>query len=71
MPRYFFDLHNDGLKKDIEGADLANDAAAQQEAKLRALNGTAHQIAKYPGENCIVVRNEAGEEICRAPIKHA
>jgi hypothetical protein len=66
MPRYYFDSETN---TDLEGAEFPNDLAAKQEASLRALNGTGHQLEHYRGGQAIVVRNEAGEEIYTVKIK--
>jgi hypothetical protein len=55
--------------KDRFGAELDNDNAARQEAVLRAMNGTAHQLEHYKGASAIAVRNEHGERICKVRIK--
>jgi hypothetical protein len=68
MPKYYFDLDDGTCARDTEGAELANDQAAKQEASLRALNGTGHQLERYTGFGAIVVRNENGEEIFRKSI---
>ncbi len=65
MPRYFFDLDN---QEDMVGAELPSDEAARQEAALRALNGTGHQIG-YKNFKEIVVRTEAGDLIYRAKVR--
>jgi hypothetical protein len=56
--RYFFDLFDGDRRLDLGGIELDSDAAARQEAKLRALNGRlAHQLSL--GAYCeIVVRDE-------------
>ncbi len=71
MPRYYFDLEDGRGAKDMEGAELASDHAARQEASLRALNGSGHQLERYSGFGVIVVRNENGEEIFRKKIGSA
>ena len=77
MSRYFFDLLDGTSKRDQIGAEkcdqigaeLANDAAAKQEAIMRALNGTAHQLAHYNGSEEIAVRNDQGKQIYKTRIK--
>ncbi len=66
MARYFFDSETN---TDLEGAEFPNDQAAKQEASLRALNGTGHQLEHYRGGESIIVRNELGEEIHKASIR--
>ncbi len=53
----------DKNSKDCFGAEFINDNAARQEAVLRAMNGTAHQLEHYKGASAITVRNEQGERI--------
>lgn len=71
MPRYYFDLENGDTAKDEMGVDLPHDLSAKQEAALRALDGTGHQLAHYRGYHTIVVRNEHGHEPYRAKIKRS
>ena len=61
MPMYFFDFEDGST--DRVAAEFADDAAAIQEAKLRALNGSAHQLPEHGHAVCIRVRNECGAEI--------
>ena len=69
MARYYFDLLDGTIQRDQIGAELINDAAAKQEALMRALTGSAsHQIAHYNGSEEIAVRNEGGEQIFKTPI---
>jgi hypothetical protein len=68
MAQYFFDLLDGTTQRDLVGAELNNDAAAKQEALMRALNGTSHQIAHYNGSKEIAVRNDQGEQIFKTPI---
>ena len=69
MPRYYFDLLDGTTECDAIGAVLDNDGAARQEAMLRAINGSAHQIAHYKGSEEIAVRNETGDIIYTTIIK--
>jgi hypothetical protein len=69
MPRYYFDLEDDLCAKDTEGAELPDDHAAKQEASLRALNGSGHQMEPYTGYRAIVVRNENGKTVFRKEIQ--
>ena len=68
MARYYFDLVDGTIQRDHIGAEMTNDGAAKQEALLRALNGSSHQIAHYDGAEEIAVRNEGGEQIFKTPI---
>lgn len=69
MPRYYFDGIEGRELPDHFGAELVDDAAARQEAILRAMNGTAHQLEHYRGCAAIAVRNEAGRQIYKVSIK--
>jgi hypothetical protein len=66
MPRYFFDSDN---TTDTTGVEFPNDAAAKQEATLRAMNGTGHQLEHYRGADAITLRNADGDEIFKARIR--
>jgi hypothetical protein len=68
MALYFFDLLDGITQRDLVGADLSDDGAAKQEALMRALNGSSHQIAQYTGSEEIAVRNEEGKQIFKTPI---
>lgn len=67
--RYYFDLIDSGQRTDLGGIELASDAAARQEAQLRALNGQVpYQMS--PGRyREIRVRDETGRPVCSVPIK--
>ena len=69
MPRYYFDLTNGDTKTDTIGADLENDAAARQEAQLRAINGAGQQMAHFTGSRAIAVRNQYHQIIFKTFIK--
>jgi hypothetical protein len=69
VTRYFFDLLDGKTQCDQVGAELANDASAKQETIMRALNGTAHQLAHYNGSEEIAVRNDQGKQIFKTRIK--
>ena len=68
MTKYYFDLVNGATHLDQIGAELTGDGAAKQEALMRALVETPHQIARYAGSEGIAVRNELGDEIFRTRI---
>jgi Domain of unknown function (DUF6894) len=68
VTKYYFDLVNGAVHRDQIGAELTDDGAAKQEALMRALVETSHQIARYAGSEGIVVRNELGNEIFRTRI---
>jgi hypothetical protein len=68
--RYYFDFLDGDRRVDLGGIDLASDAAARQEAKLRALNGhLPYQIQKDERFSRIAVRDETGRTVCTVPIK--
>ena len=46
MPRYFFDLYNDTITKDEEGAELENVAAARAKAVEYAQGMAAAEVLK-------------------------
>lgn len=60
MPTYFFDIDN--AEQVTLVLRFPNDAAAIQEARLRA-HSALHQIDPDNGSTCIRVRTERGEEI--------
>jgi hypothetical protein len=70
MPRYFFNLTGSETSQDVTGVVLGNDAAAGQEAKLRALNGRSFRLQRYRDHHFIEVRDEAGRLICKVAIEH-
>lgn len=69
MPRYFFDLQDRKRCTDYYGSVFNNDAAAIQEARLRALSRTTHELGAYSKSEMIIVRNEQGNEIHRVKIR--
>jgi len=71
MPKYYFDLEDGERLYDQIGVDLDNQAAAKQEASLRALNGSAHQIPQYGGKVRLIVRDQSGNDVHETPIVHA
>lgn len=71
MPRYYFDYLDHPDLCDHLGAELANDGAAKQEAIARAQDArSTHSLVNFKGTDAIAVRNEAGEQIFKALIKH-
>ena len=68
--RYFFDVLDGVTRSDVQGVELLNDAAAQQEARLRALgNKSSYRLEKYDGEHrTIQVRDETERVICEIPL---
>ena len=69
MSRYFFDLLDGTTQCDQIGAELTNDAAARQEAMMRALDASAYQLDHYDGSEEIAVRNDQGKRIYTTRIK--
>jgi hypothetical protein len=68
--RYFFDVVDGVTRSDVQGVELLNDAAARQEARLRALGiKSSFRLEKYDGEHrTIHVRDETEREICKIPL---
>ncbi len=71
MPRYFFNLVNEGQTvEDLEGLELTGDAAAREEARLFALSiseGRSHDDRDWTGWSVIVV-GESGLPVDTVPI---
>jgi hypothetical protein len=70
MPRYFFDLTGSEIRQDATGVVLDNDAAARQEAKLRAMDGHSFRLQQYRNHHFIEVRDEGGRLVCKVAIEH-
>ncbi len=69
--RYFFDAENGTRTQDKIGTEYASDAAAEQEARLRALNHqNSHQLKPYNGHATMTVRDLTGRIVCKVPIEH-
>ena len=69
MPRYYFDYLDHPDLCDKVGAELANDAAAKQEAISRAQDAkSTHSLVAFKAIDAIAVRNEAGEQIFKTLI---
>ena len=68
--RYFFDVVDGVTRSDVQGVELRNDAAAQQEARLRAIDDKlSHRLEKYDGEHrTIQVRDETKRVIYEIPL---
>ena len=67
MPRYFFDIHNDGQDmRDEEGSHLADDRSAELEA-IGVLQDISRSLENQ-GDLQASVRNEAGRIIFKAKI---
>jgi uncharacterized protein DUF6894 len=70
MPRYFFDFLDQPDLCDKTGAELPNDAAAKQEAMLRAMDARSdNSLTPQGATNELAVRNEAGEQILRIRLR--
>jgi hypothetical protein len=68
--RYFFDIADGETRPDHQGMELASDAAARQEARLRAIEPkSSYMLQRYRGDQrLIIVRDETGRIICEVPI---
>lgn len=67
--RYFFDLLNGSINTDRIGTVFVNDAAARQEAILRAQAlDPEFRLERYNGFRSIVVRDETGQVVCEVSI---
>ncbi len=64
MARYFFNIVNDSTALDREGVDLPDRRAAESQA--RTLAQAFASRGTRPRE--VLVTDEHGKEICRAPI---
>jgi hypothetical protein len=68
--RYYFDFIDGDRRVDMGGIDLGSDAAARQEAKLRALSGhLPYQLQSAGPYSQIAVRDESGRTVCTVAIK--
>ena len=66
---YYFDLIDGDEYPDNRGVEFGSDAAARQEALLRALDRRdTHQIQQYDEYRHIRVRDQKGRVVCRVPI---
>ena len=68
--RYYFDLVGGSLYRDLGGTEYENDAAACQEARLRALNGESHRLQRYKKFHSISVRDETNRVVLTVAIRH-
>jgi hypothetical protein len=70
--RYFFNLaHGVEEHPDYGGMELKSDAAARQEAALRAADpAITFQLARYVAYTSIVVRDETDRVICEVNLFH-
>ncbi len=70
VPRYFFDYLNHPDLNDQAGADLPNDAAARQEALLRAQDlKSRHSLIVFDDTDEIAVRRENGEHFFKVRLR--
>ncbi|WP_374725608.1 DUF6894 family protein [Tardiphaga robiniae] len=70
MTRYFFPLLGGIRLSDDSGIDLPNRGAAIEHA-ARIARGVAKGTPNYAGPSrFVVVINESGEEVFRAPVQH-
>jgi hypothetical protein len=71
LPQYFFDIEDSETRQDDDGVELSSDAAAIQEARLRALNfDHSHRLQTYRGYCRIIVRDGSGRVVTKVPIEH-
>lgn len=73
MPRYFFDIHDGTFRRDAEGIECANFAAARREAMI-ALPEISCQIIPTDGDRqafTMFVRDEAGAIVYTATLTFA
>lgn len=65
MPHYFFNIVNDDVTDDPEGAELADDAAAHAYAvrAARSLAADTVSMGHLGLSHCINIQNEAREAI--------
>jgi hypothetical protein len=69
--RYFFNLADGDEHQDLGGVELPSDAAARQEAALRAMDPSlSFRLARYSLHARIVVRDETDRVICEVNINH-
>jgi hypothetical protein len=68
--RYFFDITNGATRRDYQGMELPNDAAARQAARLRALNHqSTYRLEQFGRDRRrISIRDEAGRIIFEGPL---
>jgi hypothetical protein len=71
MPRYVFHLTGARIVKDLVGTELANDAAARQEATLRSINGSGFRLQQYRDYNFVEVQHESRRVVCKIRIQHS
>jgi hypothetical protein len=68
MPRYHFDLVDSKTVADQGGQELLDDATAERVAKELAIRLRAERPDLVNQNFAILVTNQDGERICRAPI---
>jgi hypothetical protein len=68
MPRYHFDLVDSKTVADQGGQELPDDATAERVAKELAIRLRAERPDLVNQNFAILVTNQDGERICRAPI---
>jgi len=71
MPMYYFDVEDGERLYDQIGIELPSEAAAMQEASLRALNGSAYQIPQYSGKTRLIIRDHYGNDVHTMAIVHS
>jgi hypothetical protein len=69
MPRYYFDVWQNGqITEDIEGEELPDPAAAEQEAALAAVHLSKELFSGSRDELAVEVRDEQGQPVVRAKV---
>ena len=69
MPRFYFDVRQDGrLTADTEGEELADNAAAEREATLVASHLTKELLSCGRGNLAVEVRDKIGKPVVRATV---
>lgn len=69
--RYFFDLLDGDTQVDLSGTEFENDAAARQEAILRARTCEPKlRLERYDAFRSITVRDETDRIVCKISIDH-
>ena len=69
MPRFYFDVRQDGsLIADTEGEELPDNAAAEREAALVAAHLTKELLSGGRGNLVVEVRDENAKPVVRAKV---
>lgn len=68
MPKYRFDLIGELAACDITGHECMNDTEARRDGDLLAHRLVSEKPSLLSDRNFIIVRNDKGDEIYRAPL---